>query len=299
MSWRKSLARRLRGLRSRPEVEPSVSPTPPAPEPTRYFYLGPDVALTRLTDGHHLFVDPQDESVGVHLIAHGYWEAWIHDVVRALARKGDQVVEVGANVGVYTVALAKAVGEHGHVVSLEANPRLAALVRRSVEFNGYSNRVTLLDKAATDITGPLKFRVSRANAGGGHTSVDSPIAAPGMTEIDVEAVRIDDLGLGPINLLRMDAEGSEPLILHGAIETLANPDIIVCMEWDILQMSARVPVGEFAAWLAGMGFRFWRIETDRSLTPLPLEAMGTLGGCEVVMTRRDLSAYDLHIRPPA
>ncbi len=290
MRWGKSLAQVMRGFRSLPEVEHAAKPSPPPQEPTRYFYLGPDVALTRLRDGHHLFVDPQDESVGVHLIAHGFWEAWIHDVVRSLVRTGDRVVEVGANLGVYTVALAQAVGEHGHVVSLEANPRLAALVRRSIEFNGYKDRVTLLDQAATDQSGPLKFRVSRTNAGGGHTSVDSPISAPGMTEIDVQAIRIDDLGLGPIDLIRMDAEGSEPLILRGAQNTLENPDIVVCMEWDILQMSARVSVAEFADWLAGLGFRFWRIEVDRSLTPIPLDRMDTLEGCEVIMTRRDLSA---------
>ena len=38
----------------------------PALDGTRYFYLGADVAMTRLTDGHHMFVDPHDRTVGSH-----------------------------------------------------------------------------------------------------------------------------------------------------------------------------------------------------------------------------------------
>ena len=111
-----------------------------------------------------------------------------------------------------------------------------------------------------------------------------------MTDIDVEAVRIDDLDLGTVDLIRMDAEGSEPLILYGAQRTLGNPDIVVCLEWDIVQMSARVSVAEFVSWLASLGFRFWRIEFDSSLTPLSLDCLLTLEACDLVMSRREVSA---------
>ena len=80
--------------------------------------------MTRLTDGHHLFVDTRDRTVGTHLIAHGFWEQWIHHVVCQLVRPGDKVVEVGANFGYYTIALAVMAGCEGHVTAFEANPRL-------------------------------------------------------------------------------------------------------------------------------------------------------------------------------
>lgn len=259
----------------------------PALDGTRYFYLGADVAMTRLTDGHHMFVDPHDRTVGSHLIAHGYWERWIHSVVFALVSPGDRVVEVGANLGYYTIAMAVKAGATGRVTSFEGNPRMCRLMRRTIEFNGYGDRVEILNKAATDVAGPITFSISRTNSGGGHTAPHPGWVSPDMEQIEVEGVRLDDVIEGPIDFLRMDAEGSEPLILRGAERLLANPNLTVVMEWDVFQMAGRASVPDLVAWLAGQGFRFWRIETDATLTPMPSNEMPTMAACDVVMSRRE------------
>lgn len=253
---------------------------------TRYFYLGPDVAITRLIDGHHLFVDPQDESVSSHLIAHGFWETWIHSVVWSLVQPGDRVIEVGANLGYYTIAMALKVGAQGSVVALEANPRLAALVQRSVDFNGYGDRVRVVPKAATNDPGPVSFMVSRRNSGGGHSGVAPGHVTPGMEEVRVDGVKLDDL-CDHADFIRMDAEGSEPLILRGAERLLQNPKITVCLEWDTYQMGGRADVHELVMWLTTLGFKFWKIETTASLTPVSPADMATLAACDVVMSRTD------------
>ena len=110
-----------------------------------YAYLGPDCALTQLTDGHFIYVDPYDESLSPHLIARGYWEQWVETVVHALVRPGSQVIEVGANLGYYTLKLARDVGPIGRVRSFEANPIIFRLLHRSVRFNGYLDRVSLVN----------------------------------------------------------------------------------------------------------------------------------------------------------
>jgi hypothetical protein len=129
-------ARRQPAKRSR--AHPGLEGAGSLNERQSYFYLGPDAAMTRLLDGHVLLVDPQDESVASHLIAHGYWESWISDVVRRIVGPGDRVLEIGANFGYYTVAMARRVGADGSVVAFEANPQIAALLRRTVVFNGYA-----------------------------------------------------------------------------------------------------------------------------------------------------------------
>lgn len=252
---------------------------------TRYFYLGADVAMTRLTDGHHMFVDPHDRTVGSHLIAHGYWERWIHAVVFSLVSPGDRVVEVGANLGYYTIAMTVKAGPKGHVTAFEGNPRLCRLMRRTMEFNGYADRVTILNKAATETAGPISFSISRTNSGGGHTATHPGWAPPDMEQIEVEGVPLDEAIEGEIDFLRMDAEGSEPLILRGAQRLLANPKLTVVMEWDVFQMSGRASVPELVAWLSGMGFRFWRIEVDATLTAIDAADMPTMTACDVVMSR--------------
>ncbi len=263
--------------------------TAPAPvfNGTRYFFLGIDVAMARLTDGHHIFVDPHDRTISTHLIANGFWEQWIHHTVCRLIRPGDRIVEVGANLGYYTISMALLAGPEGRVTAFEGNPRLCRLMRRTMEFNGYASRVDIRNQAATDAAGPLTFSISRTNSGGGHASAHAGHVPADMEQIEVEGVRLDDVIEGEIDFLRMDAEGSEPRILRGAERLLQNPNLTVVMEWDVFQMAGRASVPDLVEWLAGMGFRFWRIEQSTALTPLDASELPTLSACDVVMSRKE------------
>lgn len=284
-----------------PELEPIEMPAParePEPEPVpvtvlpapvetqRYFPISADMGIARLTDGHFVYVDPLDEAVGAHLIARGYWESWIHKAVCDLVRPGDHIIEVGANFGVYTLAMARLIGEEGSLLSFEANPDLAGLVERSIKFNGYAGRARLVAKAAADAPGELSFGVSRRNAGGGTLSTDPSGLGTDSRLITVPAARLDDEADQDVRLIRMDAEGSEPLILRGAKRLLKRRDIVVIMEWDIIQMGSRTDVPDYVAWLSGMGFRFWRIQFDSTLLEIPAAGMATLSSCDVVMSRK-------------
>jgi FkbM family methyltransferase len=268
----------------RPVVLPVQVPVPTV-EPQHYFSLDQGLGLARLQDGHFLYVDPMDEAVASHLIARGYWETWIHQVVCALVRPGDHIVEVGANFGYYTVAMARRAGPEGSILAFEANPRLANLVRRSVHFNGYDRSVKVVAMAASDKAGTLSFATSRSNAGGGTISTTDGALGADCVLIPVEAVTLDSVAPEGVRLIRMDAEGSEPLILRGAVRLLQRPDIVVCMEWDLIQMRARADVDDLVAWLDGLGFRFWRIQYDSSLLEIAAADMATLSACDVVMAR--------------
>lgn len=290
MSFRKRLGRLIAGT--------SRVPVPVRAEARRpqsrsdYYFLAPDLALTRLENGLLLYVDPQDETMSAHMIAYGFWEAWIYSVVMSLIAPGDSVIEVGANVGYYTTAMASAVGPKGSVVALEANARLIELVRRSVTLNGMPDRVQLVGKAAMDQPGTVSFMTSRSRSGFGYVSIWNDVPFEDSKLSEVEAVRLDDLGVKRVDLIRLDAEGSEPFILRGAEALLkANPDVVIVMEWSVVQMSSRTSVEEFVTWLAQMGFRFWRIQFDGGLEAVDLNEVATLPGCDLVVSRRqpDLS----------
>lgn len=290
MTVRTAIATTLRRLAD--HIDPNhkeVAGTPVVPmlAKTRYFYLEPDVALARLTDGHHIFVDPKDQTTSTHLIANGYWEQWIHHVVCRLVSPGDRIVEVGANLGYYTISMALLAGPTGRVTAFEGNPRLCGLIRRTMEFNGYSSRVEVRNQAATDVSGPITFSVSRTNSGGGHATAHPGHPTQDMEQIEVEGVRLDDVIDGEIDFLRMDAEGSEPRILRGAERLLQNPSVTVVMEWDVFQMASRASVPDLVAWLTSLGFRFWRIEQSTVLTAIEPSELPTLTACDLVMSRHE------------
>lgn len=306
MTVRKAIARsfrRLTGLKAPPlRLLPPSAMTPASPATTalslsqeaalaraanRYFYLGPELALVRLNCGHLLYVDPMDEHVSANIIVHGYWEAWVHRVVLGLLKPGARVIEVGANLGYYTVTMAGAVGASGSITALEANPRLVGMVTRSLNLNGFASRSKVVPKAALDQPGSVNFVVSRSNSGGGFVSLWDHVPYEDGQMLKIEAVRIDDLDSSHVDMIRIDAEGSEAFILRGAEATLkANPDIVICMEWSVVQIASRTSVPEFVAWLSGLGFRFWRIEFNSSLAPVMAKDLSSLGNCDLVVSRR-------------
>lgn len=246
--------------------------------------------MTRLKSNYLIYVDPLEESVCSHLIAHGDWEPWISEVVLKLVNEGDNVVEVGGHVGFYTLGLAARVGATGSVLTFEANPRLAALAQRSVRFNGFGPRVRIEQKIASNQKGTMKFMVSRQFAGGSHLYLRDGMLSKDAEVIEVESVRLDDLKLPKIDLLRIDAEGSEVLILEGASKLLDNPDMIVCLEWDVVQMRSRSKPQDLITSLSAKGYRFWCIETNATVSPLKPEDMMQLKSCDIVASRKDIGA---------
>ena len=267
-----------------------IESLPPDPRDSlRYIYLGPDLGLTSLLSGNMMFVDPQDEQISVPIIRDGTWEQWLLQVVLSLVKPGDHVVEVGANIGFYTVAMARQIGPTGRLTTFEANARLAGLVRRSLNLNAVLDRCTIVNKAAWDSVGELEFVTSRRFSGGGYVKADFDDLHEDSVRTVVQTAPIDDVVDGRVDFMRLDAEGSEPFILHGAIDVLTrNPDIVICMEWCVEQLASRVDLSEFVAWLYGLGFSSWFVELDASLTPLSAEELVDCRTGDVVLSRRPL-----------
>lgn len=253
-----------------------------------YYYLGDGFAQVRLKNGYFIYVDPLEESVCSHLIAHGEWEPWISDVVLRLVRPGDHVVEVGGHVGYYTLGLAAKVGETGSVLTFEANARLANLAQRSIRFNGFGSHVRIENKVASHHKGSVKFLLSRQFAGGSHLYLRDGLLAKDAEVVEVESVRLDDLQLPQLRLLRIDAEGSEVLILQGATRLLEAPKLIICMEWDLVQMKSRSDPSVLVGDLVKQGYMFWQIKTDSTIEPVEPAAMMTLPACDVIISREDV-----------
>jgi FkbM family methyltransferase len=251
-----------------------------------YAYLDPRTALTALHDGQLIFVDPLDEHLTPSIVAYGRWESWIERAIRRLLKPGDRVIEVGANVGYYTLIMGAQIGPTGRLDAFEANPQMARLLRRSVICSGRAGNVTVHEQIVADRPGAMQLYVSDS-AGGGGNLVEHGWNIGGDTRtIECEAVRLDDLFEGrSIDFIRIDTEGAEILILNGALGLLRrSASIKLCIEWNVGMMSARGDLPALVAVLDEMGFRFWRVELE-SLAPLTLAELLAAPNCEVVIAR--------------
>jgi len=168
--------------------------------------------------------DPTDPNTGVSssiLLRGGLYELESTYIFERLLRAGDTVIDIGANIGWYTLLSAKKVGPHGRVVACEPEPHNFELLEASVRLNQFAN-VTLLRKGVSDRTGKVSLHLSPTNAGG-HTIMETGNQAG---EITVDCTTIDELvrelSLGKVDVVKIDAEYSEPLILLGARALLSR-----------------------------------------------------------------------------
>jgi FkbM family methyltransferase len=139
-------------------------------------------------------------------------EVWRH--LMAQVQPGDTVADVGAFIGLYTVALAKRVGTSGAVISFEPNPENFHISKAHVELNGVSQQVELRQAAVGAEDGMVPFE-----AGGGSTA-RIRLHSASDTQM-VQCVRLDTMFAAKrLDLLKIDVEGYEEIVLRGATNLL-------------------------------------------------------------------------------
>jgi FkbM family methyltransferase len=288
-------ARLSTSLRRRRTVAPQpqalFQPQAPASHRQRvdYAYMGGNLALARTHRGHKILVDTRDMAISPHVVLDGIWERHVEDAVCRLLKAGDTAVEVGANIGYHTLAMAERIYPAGKLYAFEANPELANLVEKTVFMNGYADRVEVFNCAVTNRGGPVSFDFMPHLNGGGHISVGDP--HPDATRIVVPGATLDEklAYVAAIDMLRIDAEGAEPLIISGAQALIGrSPSLVIVMEWSVSMMSPRMDVRQFIGMLDQNGFRPWLIEPSSHFTAIDARVLLKLPHSDVVFCRQPL-----------
>ncbi len=175
--------------------------------------------------------------------------------LRRWIRPGFIACDIGANIGTYTVPLARLVGPAGHVIAFEPNRPTCACLRQNIRQNRLSN-VTLLRAAAGPEAGTAGLVVTADNLGEVHLAPpgDAENTRVTVTTVDAEVSR---LRLHRVDYIKIDVEGFELAALRGATRTLAqNANLIVQTEI-VPAHSARYgfDVGDLVAFFAAHGYK--------------------------------------------
>ena len=163
----------------------------------------------------------------------GFYDPNELSLLARILRPGMTFIDVGANMGLYSLFGARKVGASGKVVAIEPSRREAGIIREHIEGNGLGN-VTLLAVAVTDREGEAELLVASLAKSGHNT-----LGAFGFdTALDhrerVRSVRLDDVvreqSLTRVDVIKMDIEGAEELALRGAERTLRDHRPLLLME---------------------------------------------------------------------
>lgn len=216
-----------------------------------------DTAVDLTTIIGRLWMHGDDKLMTPVVTQHGFWEPELGNLLQRTLKQDMTFVDVGANIGYFSVMAAGLVGPEGRVVSVEPEPGNLALLTANLWRNGHRN-ATIAPTAVYSYSGELVFVVPEISRAAGHLD-------PGATEgTRVPCVAVDDLLEGQrIDFMKIDAEGADLEVLRGAATVLENsPDVTVIVE----VLTEYSPKEQFENFM-GEGFALHLISPDGDLTP--------------------------------
>src|SRR5580704_1635191 len=162
----------------------------------------------------------------------GIYEPGCTDVLRQYAREGSLCVDVGANLGYFSIFMSRLVGGRGQVIAFEPMPDTVEMLRKNVLVNDLRN-VTVVQAAASDVSGSVEFFSEPSQSMTKTASMlNHRFQGAAQTTI-VPSVRLDDYFAGASRLpdfIKIDVEGAEEAVLNGARETLARGGPVLVVE---------------------------------------------------------------------
>jgi FkbM family methyltransferase len=246
----------------------------------------PDPAVVRLRSGPVIGIDPSDYLQTLVYYTGTFEPHEIKLLTRCLA-PGDTFVDAGANIGVHTLVAARAVGPAGRVVSIEASPDNATLLRANIARNHFDH-VTVIEGAIGDRAGTVTLR-RPANGNRGMFTLGD---VGGDAVCDVPMLRLDDMldaaNVGRVAVVKIDIEGCEYVSLLGAPRLLHEQRPVFLLE---LNEAALQGCGASCQQVKQLfreaGYDGW-IAGRRKLTPIDWDAAHDCDECLFIhKDRRD------------
>lgn len=200
-----------------------------------YAYLGAHVGLITTRYGHRMYVDTLDTIATPHLIIDGEWEGWVAAFIQSTFPPGGVFVDIGAHLGWYTLF---AHSQRARLVhAFEPNPRLHELLHRSLSLNALSGATRLENLALHDGEHLCELHVPKHWSGNGRLVLEGQERYGRESDtFEVCTQSLDSCNLGPVDYIKIDAEGAESRILRGAEATLrSNPGVRLLVEHHQLQ----------------------------------------------------------------
>jgi FkbM family methyltransferase len=220
---------------------------------------GPGTVIDRF--GFTYEVPDLGEPIAFHLLINGVYEPETQDLLLRFLPVGGVFIDVGANIGTFTIPAAKHVGPSGQVVAIEASPDVFNVLRKNVLLNNIDN-TQLTCAAAGAQNGSAEFYPAPVDHFGMGSRAPQFHSAP----ITIRSVTLDSeverLKLPSVNLIKIDAEGFELDVFKGATELLnrQKPPLIVFEFCDWAEERiGRERVGAAQAYLLDQGCSIWRI----------------------------------------
>jgi FkbM family methyltransferase len=176
--------------------------------------------------------DPVLQKTFAAYVATRHWDPVTTRVFKHVVKEGDTVLDLGANLGYYTLLAARLVGTGGRVVAFEPEPRNFRYLVENIHLNNYS-QVEAHQMAVSDAGGSTVLYLDEEDSGG-HSLRKAAGCVAGVVSVQVDCVALDDfMAQGDrVDVVKMDVEGYEPRALRGMQQLVAeNARMVLLIEF--------------------------------------------------------------------
>lgn len=228
-----------------------------------------------------MYVNADDVSIAPSLLMDGVWEKFKTELLKKIIKEGMVVVDIGANIGYYSLIAAKLVGKSGIVYAFEPEPSNYELLCKNIEVNNYTN-VIPVRKAISDKNGKVNLWFEKERMVNPSFSKENVLDASKHESlekggfIEVETISLDDFFENKVknykvDFIKVDTEGAEGLMVDGAEKILKNNNLKIIMEFwpDGLRRLGTDPQ-KLLQKLQEYGFKIKLID-EKNLTLEPIE----------------------------
>jgi FkbM family methyltransferase len=208
-------------------------------------------------------------------------------IFKQLVQSGDVVIDVGANIGWYSLLGSTLVGPGGRLLAFEPNPPVNERLAMSVQANAFASNIEIFDVALSDRRGTATLAVgSSRNLGAAFLSNDD---AGGEVAYTVRLMTLDGLiadgvvELDRLNFIKIDVEGHEGFALEGSKDTISRCRPIILSEFSemLLARSGFAPERLFS-FLEANSYEIFRLGLSGREPSFPRENIK-------ILTRQDMT----------
>jgi FkbM family methyltransferase len=236
-----------------------------------------------------------DTLVLASLIDGGELERGTRKLIERLVKPGDVFVDVGAHLGLHTLAAGNAMQRSGSIHAYEPFRESARRLRAAVELNGMSHLVTVRETALSNGVGTGTLYLGQVS---GHHSLyplaENQAADAPPADVQLNSLDIDLADVAHADVIKIDAEGAEMAIVQGADALIErSPEVALIVELGPSHLS-RVGVS-LEEWFAsfearGLVFRVIDPETGH-LTQRAMSTLREIDSVNLLFARPDAQAW--------
>lgn len=172
----------------------------------------------------------RDSYIGRMILEHSVFEPETTQLVQDLVKPGMHVLDIGANIGYYTLMLANCVGSDGFVWAFEPVTSYREQLVWHLEQNRLSHRVRVVPFGLSDTSTRCIISVGDTSATLHWTSDEPPLGKELITLNPLDDIA-NDLGIRHVDFIKLDIDGHEPKFLRGASELLLKYHPLVALEF--------------------------------------------------------------------